>query len=307
MNNERGLFDKKALASINSPEQLNQHIKIIRPGYWAVTIGSLALVCGLLYWCFWGNLTDSAKVLGLIFPQSGVTTVAARCDGAALAVLVREGDAVSLGDVIWITQNDALLNEIKALRGTLATAPAGEKESVQRRLDALIFEYEDTSVIKAEASGIVQSVAPKNAAIKKGEPVAVIINGNTFTNDRELVAYVPMSIAAKFKPGMEAQVSPVYAPREEYGFIKGYITSVGSVPITEENILKKFGTPEYTKNLLTEDNMVELRVMLAVDSNSQNLFLWSNVKGNSLVVNTGTICDVLVVFKEFRPIELLYR
>jgi len=307
MSKPNGLFSEKAMETINSPEQLNQHIKITRPGYWAGAIGSLALVCAFLYWSFFGNITDSGKFSGIIFPQSGVTAITAKCDGVPTALFVKEGDRVDAGDVIWVMQNDAIIAELSRLRAAFAAADESGMEELNRQINRLIFEYEDTSVIRAEVSGIVQHVAPGHVAVSKGDPVVTIINEDIFTNDRELVAYVPMAIAGKFKIGMEAQVSPVYAPREEYGFIRGYITQVGIVPVTQENILKKFGNLEYSKDLMTEDNVIELRVTLAMDNNSENLFSWSNEKGNSLTVNTGTVCNVLVVFREFHPIELLFQ
>lgn len=300
------IFNEKALKSVNSPEQINQHIRIIRPGYWVALIGGLALTGAFLYWCFFGNIVDNTKVYGIIFPQSGVTAVTAKCDGVADAVLVNEGETVQVGQVIWTTKNQPLLDKIELLRQQLTDA-AKDKEVLQRQIDDLVYEYGETSVVKAEVGGIVQSIAPRNKKLLKGETLATIINEDIYTNDRELVAYVPMSISEKFEVGMEAQVSPIYAPREEYGFIKGYITSVGVVPVTEESILKRFGTMEYAKSLLMEDNMVELRIMLMMDNDSGNSFLWSNQKGGSLKINVGTLCNVLVVFKTFHPIELLFR
>jgi hypothetical protein len=40
-------------------------------------------------------------------------------------------------------------------------------------------------------SGIVQSIVSKDQTISNGDKIATIINEDKYTNDREIIAYVP--------------------------------------------------------------------------------------------------------------------
>lgn len=61
------------------------------------------------------------------------------------------------------------------------------------------------------------------------------------------------------------QVSPDFAPREEYGFMYGHITSVGTYPVSEADVLAQVGNEQCAKSLLPEESSVEIRVTLTVD------------------------------------------
>ena len=104
---------------------------------------------------------------------------------------------------------------------------------------------------------------------------------------------------------MEAQISPTYAPREEFGYMKGHITKVGRVPVTEEMLKKTFGDWEHQKHLIDEEGCVEVRISIGIDPDSGNNFQWSNKKGHDLSIDISTICNVVIVSENKRPIDLL--
>jgi hypothetical protein len=101
---------------------------------------------------------------------------------------------------------------------------------------------------------------------------------------------------------MEVQVSPDYAPREEYGYIYGKIEKVGENPVTPREIVKNFGSVQYVQGLIPQGNVIEISVVL--DSNAAGL-KWSNKKGKSISVTNGSYCNVLIVTRERKPYELI--
>ena len=105
---------------------------------------------------------------------------------------------------------------------------------------------------------------------------------------------------------MEAQICPSYVSREEYGYMKGYISSIGTVPVTEDRLARYYGNKEYVADILPSESSVEIMISVQVDEESENLFAWSNKKGNSLNVEVGTVCDIQTVIENNRPISLLY-
>lgn len=309
---ERGKvqYREEAINAVSSPEQLDQYTKVIRAPAWILLTAVLLILITAFIWLFSGNISDGIKVKGTIFPQSGVTDIYSRSSGTVTSVLVKEGDFVDEGQIIAIIPDYELITEIEELRKNIGQAAGNmgqntAKNDLEAKLEDLVGEYELNSVIKCTVSGIVQSVVSKDQTISNGNKIATIINEDKYTNDREIIAYIPLTIAQSIKVGMEAQISPTYAPREEFGYMMGHITKVGRVPVTEEMLKKTFGDWEHQKNLLDEEGCVEVRISIGVDPNSSNNFQWSNNKGHDLSIDISTICDVLIVSEDKRPIDLL--
>jgi len=303
-------YREEAINAISSPEQLDQHTKVIRAPAWILLTAMLLILITAFIWLFTGNISDGIKVKGTIFPQSGVTDIYSRSSGNVTSVLAKEGDYIDEGQIIAVIPDYVLIAEIEELREQIAQAAANAGRNtghngLETVLEDLVAEYELNSVIKSTVSGIVQSIVSKDQTISNGDKIATVINEDKYTNDREIIAYVPLTIAQSIKVGMEAQISPAYAPREEYGYMKGHITKVGRVPVTEEMLKKTFGDWDHQKNLLDEDGCVEVRIAIGVDPESGNNFQWSNKKGHDLSIDISTICNVLIVSEDKRPIDLL--
>ena len=91
--------------------------------------------------------------------------------------------------------------------------------------------------------------------------------------------------------------------REEYGYICT-VESIGEKPVTEEEIVQTFGSIQYVQGLLTQGNMVEVRVAL---ERAEGRLKWSTQKGESVSVTSGANCDLLIVTKERKPYELILK
>lgn len=87
----KSIFREKSLERIESPEQLNNYIKVANPGVWVILSAIIVLLAGMLAWGFWGDLS--------IYTPAFVT----RNDGfvpsmkSDVIVLVHEEDAEPIG------------------------------------------------------------------------------------------------------------------------------------------------------------------------------------------------------------------
>jgi biotin carboxyl carrier protein len=331
MTQNNTLFRNAALEVISSPERLDQQAKVVRPSTWILLFALVCATLAAILWAFFGNISDGLKVNGIIFPHSGVSGIYTYSSGLVTDSLVKEGDYVEADQIIIIMPNEGLLKDIKSLReeiagmenslvkksgvrnGVTETELLSEQKNIElliikkkASLEELVDEYERTSIIKSPVSGTVQSIISTNNIINAGQRVANIINEDKLTNSKEVIAFVPLVIAKKIKIGMEAQVSPVFAPREEYGYMKGHVSKVASIPVTNDILQKTFGDIQYAKSILTDENSVEVRIMLNIDPQSKNSFQWSNKKGQDLAVETSTICNVQIITETRHPIDLLF-
>ena len=292
---ENKLFRETALETVSNPEQLDQHIKVTKPLAWVILTAIISLVIGVGIWGFTGNIAGGTDITGIIFAADGVSITNAPSAGVVSDVLVSENDMVDKGDIIAVIPDTALLSQLQSLSGG---------DSAVR--DALRYQYIINSFITANKSGTVSSIPNIGDSIAEGQQVAVNYSEEATSGSKDLIAYVPYTIANGFKVGQEVQISPANYPREEYGYMLGKITSIGSSIVTQESIQRTMGTTKYISALGVKDGCVEVRVRLNVDSSTKSGYEWSNSKGaQNISVDNGTLCNVKVVGEAMRPIDLI--
>lgn len=136
-------------------------------------------------------------------------------------------------------------------------------------------------------------------------PETVQLNGVAFaapTGEQNVYCYVSLSLSKRLNEGMKVQISPDYAPREEYGYIFGTVERIGKTPVTERELQQTFGSVQYVQGLLPQGNVVEIKI--APEQAGANL-VWSNQKGRGVEVTNGSNCNVLIVTQERKPYELI--
>ncbi|MDD3364611.1 MAG: HlyD family efflux transporter periplasmic adaptor subunit, partial [Syntrophomonas sp.] len=163
------------------------------------------------------------------------------------------------------------------------------------------------SLIVSPVSGIVLSAKSVNETVSSTEAIAGIVKQEKYADDKQIICYIPTSTAKKLKEGMEVQVSPNFAPREEYGYMVGHITKIGTYPVSEADVLSAVGSTQYAIGLIPKESSVEVRVTLTVDPNSQDKIKWSSKKGELIPLSIGTSCNMLIVVKNYKPYELVLR
>lgn len=294
----KSIFRKSSLESVSSPEQLNEYIKVINPGIFIILAGVAAIVAAAALWSVFGSVSDTVHVKGVIFPQDGVVDVIPEVEGRISDIRVKNGDFVNAGQIISVIPQDNLIERINEMK---ASDNPNTKE-----INSLIDEYENESIIVSPVSGIVTKVMNTGENASKEKPVASIIKQEKYANDKQVICYIAASVSKKLSIGMEVQVSPDFAPREEYGYMHGIITSIGTHPVTAAEINSAIGDIQSKSDLLPEGSAVEVRINLTVDPNSQDLIKWSNKKGEKIQVSIGTNCNILVVVKKQHPIELIF-
>jgi len=293
------LFRKSALERVSSPERLNEYIKITHIGVWGVLLACLALLVAVGFWAIYGSISDTVSAVGIIFPQHGVTSVIPTAAGRITDMRVKVGDYVEAGQIIAVIPQEHLIKQINEAR----KADVPDEDLIA----ALISEYESHSLVLSPVSGIVLSARKTDETISSSEVLATIVKQEKYADNQQVIGYVPVSAAQKLREGMEVQVSPEFAPREEYGYMYGHITGIGTYPVSQADVLATVGHIQYAQRLFPREDSVEVRVTLTVDPNSMNKVKWSNQKGETLPLSLGTYCRMQIVVRNYKPYELVFR
>ena len=116
--------------------------------------------------------------------------------------------------------------------------------------------------------------------------------------NQKVYCYVPISTAKRLKQGMNVQISPDYAPREEYGYIEGKVLFVGEEIIDTSYLRSKFENPSIVAPVIPEGNFVEVELSIGK---------WSSDKGKDIVISDGSTCKVTAVISQKNTFELMFR
>jgi hypothetical protein len=138
-------------------------------------------------------------------------------------------------------------------------------------------------------------------------PDTLQIEGVAFQSEdgiSSVYCYLPLSVAKRLSENMDVQVSPDYAPREEYGYIFGKIKSIGKDPVSEQDLVDKFGDIRYVKDILPQGIFVETVISLEKEGSGLK---WSNKKGSGIVIEKGASCKSLIIIKYRKPYELIFN
>ena len=292
MDSER-IFTRAPAPADQAPA--HRRFRVAPPVTWLAGAVLLVAVLGTVIWCAAGTMIQSVTMTGIVFPQYGIEQITSQVDGVVSYVQVEVGDSVEAGDLIAIVPQEDLFQQIQEARAAQA-AP--------EELEQLYGAYQAASMIYTPVSGRVVDLVETGSAIQTGDLVVGITNADSTTNEAEIRAYVPSTVAQSIKKGMEVRVYPSASGADSYGYVQGLVSGISSYPITETDISETLGR-FYTSQIVPQnENIVEIRVTLLGGTDGAT-GAWSRAEGGSLSIDTGTLCEMEVIVDEMTPWEYL--
>lgn len=174
----------------------------------------------------------------------------------------------------------------------------------RNRLDDLLLQHDLASQLISPHDGIVVEVmAMKGDAIRNGQSVLSI---EVDEGVLEAVVYLPPNSNAKLlKPGMPAQISPVTAKKERFGYLVGTVHAVAQYPATEAGMLSLFNNVTLVRELTRNGPPIAVEVVLSRDASTRSGYAWSSRTGANVELSSGTLASGAFVVESKRPITLL--
>ena len=97
----KGIFRKKSIDKVSSPEALNDYVKVASPSVWVILIGIIILLIGVCVWGVMGRLDTTVNV--------GVT-----CNGSENICYISESDInnIKVGQIFEVAGTECEIVEI---------------------------------------------------------------------------------------------------------------------------------------------------------------------------------------------------
>ena len=268
------LFRQAALERMSSPDQLDQLGRVTHPLSWLALFALMLVLLAALIWGFLGSLPVQVTGPCILLSADGLHSVVSPASGQVTEVDFSVGDVLQAGQVI-----------------------ARVADSTQS---------DGVSVISPYAGRVVERLVDVGSPIEKNAPLLSLEGLNAAGGvDLEAVVYMAPADGKKIRPGMEVQVSPSTVRREEYGFMRGQVASVGQFPATPQGMLRVLGNSELVDALSAAGAPIEVRVKLLTDAANPGGYAWSSPSGPPTPVDSGTLCEASITLEQRRPIGLV--
>lgn len=120
LDQKRNLFRKESLERLSSPERLDQLMRVVGPKSWLplTSLGSLVVVT--VIWGIFGRIPITIEGRGVLIYPHQVVPLQSTGSGQLLALNVKVGDVIKLGQVIGTTNQEDLQKQLQQQRNKLA-------------------------------------------------------------------------------------------------------------------------------------------------------------------------------------------
>ena len=290
------VFRKEAVESFSSKSGIKSAVRAvsIKPAVFTTLLALCAMT--FAFWLVFGTIYETVTVSGAIWPAKNNGDVYAVYDGTLSKAVVSEGDTVKAGDILAVIPQEDILAAIET----------GQQNGISdTELQRLYDEYDSRSMIRSAVDGAVTYIADENSYMTEGAKVASVVPYDESGNNRTLTAFIPSDSSGFITLGMDVQVMPDFAPRDEYGYIRAYISEIASYPVTGQNVRETSG--ELLAGPLDDtESYIRIEITLIPDMAARSGLKWSNPSSGSIDVAMGTVCTADIVIKECRPYEWLF-
>jgi HlyD family secretion protein len=336
------LFRKSALERLSTPEQLDRLIEVATPHGW-LALGAIGgLLAAVLVWSVVGRIPTTITGKCILLPPRGVDEVYATGSGFVSEVLVKEGDLVVPGQIVARIEEQSQTEKARgskresALRLSalaqkipfLETQAKAKKEAVAMGLlapvesaqavEALASARTELETLRNQAS--LQDVQFKGAtevrALKEGRVVEVVTSPSTLiqagspvltlsSEKEETMALIFIANHGdRAKPGMDAEISPVSFPKQEFGFLRAKVAYVSDLPVRTHMLFELTRNPILNEYLTKEGDPFFIQAALQKDPSTPSGYAWSSSRGPDEKVKAGMLGEARIVVERRRPITL---
>lgn len=181
-----------------------------------------------------------------------------------------------------------------------------QRTELERALAALYNQMAQTSVVRAPYTGkVVDLLASPGALVEAGKPLMVLERTGRTVKRLEALVVVPALEGKRIKPGARILLSPAGVLREEYGYLKGWVTSVSEYPATAAGLMRVLQNEQLVQSLLQAGPVFEVRADLVRDPDTPSGFAWTSSTGPQRAIQSGSLGSALITVHRQRPLALV--
>lgn len=251
----------------------------------------------------------------MLIQPGGLQNIYSESTGTVTDIRVVENDYVNKGDVVARVEQPLLLEQLGQLNQSFELAEAAyQQEStavlsrqikeIKAAITALKSDYANASRIVSPYTGRVLEVRSKlGSMIGAGTPLFTVESRGKQAKALKAVMYLSLQQGKTIIPGMQVDISPSSVNREEFGFIRGRVTSVSEFPVNAQTMLVALGNEALVGELAGQGAaLLEVRIDPILDPQTFSGYKWSTGEGPPIQIDSGTLVSASIIVKQQKPI-----
>ncbi|MGW8380871.1 HlyD family efflux transporter periplasmic adaptor subunit [Streptomyces sp. ODS28] len=261
-------FRQKALAKLQSPEELDLPVRYARPQgrlILAVTVLAMAAAC---FWAVTGTVSSKLSAPAVLTHAQGSYMLQSPVSGQVTQVLAKEGQMVRAGTPVLRLRTERGYRAVRAVA-------TGRVTTLVAKIGSVVTTGRDVATVERISH--------------PGEPLVAL-------------AYVPAKSASTVTAGSPVDLSVQSVPAQQYGVLKGKVKSVGSGPQSRQQIAGFLGDQQLAGRLSAQGSPVPVVVELERKGSG---YAWSTKQGPPKGPESMTPADAALHLPPQRPIDWL--
>lgn len=133
------IFRQEVLDRLNSPERLDELLRITSPQGWIGLVSVALVILAALAWGIFGTIPTKVNGVGIFMDPGGIHPVVAMGSGRLRSINVKIGDAVEVGQLVAVMTNPEIQKQLdnqKILLSALEAEYAQEKDLIEREAES---------------------------------------------------------------------------------------------------------------------------------------------------------------------------
>lgn len=163
----------------------------------------------------------------------------------------------------------------------------------KRELDLAMRLFQESNWITTNYKGKVTEIFKREGAyIQNGETIALL--SSDLEDGIYIAAFIPAIQSREIKCGMSAYFSPVIAPANRYGYIKGIVREVSAMPSNPGAIQSELANEALTQQISQMGAMIRVVIELIPDSQTVSGFAWTTRRGYPGKITNGMVGEAMI-------------
>jgi HlyD family secretion protein len=179
-----------------------------------------------------------------------------------------------------------------------------EVDLKKAEVEQLRVEMAVGSIVKSPISGVIQEIRVGRGDVASAGAVLATV-GQGGAGKLEVMALLSGNTRKRVLVGMQAHVVPDGTKKEEYGSMRGRVTSVSDGDVSIEHVEQILHNAQLTNSLFGDGSPLLARIDLTPAKENRSGFTWWSGTGPPYKITPGTIATVDIIVDEVRPITLV--
>jgi HlyD family secretion protein len=180
-------------------------------------------------------------------------------------------------------------------------------DEAQRKVAMIKSRLERESEVRSPFAGrIVEVRAAVQNAITVGDPILLVEPSGAERGELEAILYVSAATGKRIQKGMDVDLSPSTVKPEEFGALRGKVSSIAEVPTSRSAMMAVLSDLDLVEKFSREIGLpLEMRVSLTPDTSTPSGYKWSSSQGPPIRISAGTLCSGSVTVRRQSPLSLV--